>query len=322
MKKKWITTVFFILASGLMLSISGTAVAQQEIRHDWVLGGATPGHTTFQVAVAYSKILEKIPGFSAVVENSGGGYDGIDLTMAKDIDGAATGLIGVVAKYNGIGKYKGQQDQNIRVFMPMYTAPVQVIVKENSPIQSIMDLRDKRVGTMPVGAAGHSIIMNVLKAADITEDDFQSFEIEIMEMIDGLKNGNLDAVMINTGVPTSAVMELKATHKIRFIPIEKDLAIKAAGYSPATVPGEMSAGTYADQKEPISTVLTYAVMCTRSDIPEEVIYTAVKAIWTEQESLKSSHASQKAFSKQWFLDVGNAVPLHSGVRKFMDQMGW
>jgi hypothetical protein len=99
MKKKWITTVFFILASGLMLSISGTAVAQQEIRHDWVLGGATPGHTTFQVAVAYSKILEKIPGFSAVVENSGGGYDGIDLTMAKDIDGAATGLIGVVAKY-------------------------------------------------------------------------------------------------------------------------------------------------------------------------------------------------------------------------------
>jgi len=292
------------------------------IKYDWVLGGATPGHTTYQVAVAYAKIMEKIPGFRAVVENSGGGYDGIDLTMIGDIDGAATGLIGVLAKYNGEGRYKDKADKNVRLFMPMYQAPVQIIVLENSEIKTIHDLKGKRVGTMPVTAAGHTVIMNVLKVVGIDDTNFKNHKIEIIEMIDALKNKNLDAVMINTGVPTSAVMELMATHEIRFIPIEKDVASKAAELSQATVVGEIAAETYSGQSEAVPSVLTYAVMCTRADLPEAVVYRAVKAIWEERDVLKSSHASQKAFSEKWFLDVEKAVPLHAGVQKFIKEMGW
>ena len=321
MQKKLTITMLVALIS-VLLSHGGIVYAQQADNHNWILGGATPGHTTFQVAVAYSKILEKVPGFTAVVENSGGGYDGIDLTMVKDLDGAATGLIGALAKYEGTGRYKGKADKNIRIFMPMYTAPVQIIVLEDSSIKSVYDLKGKRVGTMPVGAAGHSVIMNIFKAAGIKETEFESHEIEIVEMIDGLKNGNLDAVMIDTGVPTSAVMELRATHNMRFISIEKELAAKAADLNKSTFVGEISGGTYSKQNNAVATIATYAVMCTRADLPENVVYRAVKEIWNNQETLKASHASQKAFSEKWFIDVGKAVPLHDGVLKFMAEMGW
>jgi uncharacterized protein len=311
----------FMVFSGLN-NVYCSEQKEKVLKYDWVLGGATPGHTTYQVAVAYAKIMEKIQGFRAVVENSGGGYDGIDLTMIGDIDGAATGLIGTLAKYNGTGRYQGKGDKNIRLFMPMYPAPVQIIVLEKSEIKTIHDLKGKRVGTMPVTAAGHTVIMNVLKAAGIDDTNFKNHKIEIIEMVDALKNKTLDAVMINTGVPTSAVMELRATHEIRFIPIEEAIACKAAALDPSTVVGEIPAGTYSGQSEAVPSVLTYAVMCTRADLPEEVVYRAVKAIWAEQDFLKSSHASQKDFSQKWFMDVGKAVPLHPGVEKFAKEMGW
>jgi len=230
--------------------------AAQVIAVDLVIGGATPGHTTYQIGVAYSEIINNIPGFSVSVETSGGGYNGIDLVMNGDIDGASTGLMGTLEKYEGVGVYEGKKDEDCCLFMPMYTAPVQIIVLKNSDIQDINDLRGKRVGTMPVGAVGHAVVLNVLQGAGITEEDINSYPIEIIEMCDALKTKTLDAIMINTGVPTSAVMELRATHDVRFISLDPEVAQKGADLSPATFVGTIDANTYEKQDEEIITVLT------------------------------------------------------------------
>jgi TRAP transporter TAXI family solute receptor len=295
---------------------------ETKVTYDWIIGGSTTGHTIYQISVAYSDIINKVPGFTATVEDSGGGYDGIELLMAEDLDCAGVGIIAVNEMYNGLARYEGKANKNICSFIPTYPGPVQIIVLENSSIKSIADLKGKRVGTMPIGAANHSVNKAVLEAAGLTENDYKEYAVEIKEMVDAIKNGTLDAAMITTGAPTPDIMELRATHKIRFIPVEPEIAEKAHSINPSVFPGTIPANCYEGQTEEIPTVLTYTIMATRTDLPEDVVYVAIKSIWENQDVLKNAHASQRGISPQWFLDVDKCVPFHPGVKKFIDEMGW
>ena len=82
----------------------------------------------------------------------------------------------------------------------------------------------------------------------------------------------------------------------------------------------IAAGLYKGVDQPVQTVAVMAMMAARADLEEDVVYTIVKAIWSDLEQIKKAHAKFKQLDVQKAL-VGMSVPLHPGAEKYYKEIG-
>lgn len=77
----------------------------------------------------------------------------------------------------------------------VYPQLFHLIVPVTSDIQSVADLKGKRVGTPAAGGSSYAAFMLLIKHYDLQPQDFAAFKnLKTAELIDGLTKGDLDAV--------------------------------------------------------------------------------------------------------------------------------
>ena len=139
---------------------------------------------------------------------------------------------------------------------------------------------------------------------------------------DALRIGQVDAFMEIAAIPTSYITELSLTHKIdlvRFEPgtIDK-LVVDMPRFSKVVIP----AGTYKGIDEDVESVGIPSLWGCREDLPEDIVYNMVKAVYSEEglTYLGNVHPSGKAikleYAVKWI-----PMPLHPGAEKFFKEKG-
>ncbi|EKX67322.1 TAXI family TRAP transporter solute-binding subunit [Streptomyces ipomoeae] len=123
----------------------------------------------------------------------------------------------------GAGKLRG--------LARLYDDYVQVVVPVTSPIQTIADLKGKRVAVGPEGSGVRLIAERVLAADGLDIDkDIEPRPDTIGTSADALRSGRIDAFFWSGGLPTKGLSDLAATgYEFRFIPITSDLVAKLHG---------------------------------------------------------------------------------------------
>ncbi len=117
-------------------------------------------------------INSHIEGASAVAEVTGASVENMGLVWRGDSDIAFALADTVYQAYHGTGDFEGRQLDNIRALASVYPNAVQLVTLADSGIESLEDLRGKRVS---VGAPGSGTELNaraVLEANGISYDDF------------------------------------------------------------------------------------------------------------------------------------------------------
>ncbi len=134
-----------------------------------------------------------------------------------------------IAAADAVETYKlagGPGAEELRGVTRLYDDYVQLVVPVHSDIQSVADLRGKRVAIGLPDSGVRLIATRLLEAAGIDP------ETDITPSADGIDSGperlgtQLDAFFWSGGVPTDGLKEIAAEAACRFVPIGADLVSK------------------------------------------------------------------------------------------------
>jgi len=310
--------LFRILA--VLISI-GWSTAAHSASADWpkvlTLSTASPGGVYYVYGEGVARILSDKLGIAVNALPTQGPVHNVKLVEAG---GAQLGLItmGVgLQGWNGTGDWTGgQQFRKMRALFPMYDTPFQSVVLTRSGISNLAQLEKKRIGVGPRAGTGGTYVPVLMKALGIT---VQISNGSFANMASELFDGSYNAIVTLTGAPLPAIQEL-AKEPITFVGLsseQRDTIRKALPeLSESTIP----AGTYPSLSTDYMTLGLYNFAVARADLPDDLVYSLVKAIHENQERLATIHPTgRETLPKN--VDKNTFLPFHPGAVRYYREIG-
>ncbi len=226
------------------------------------------------------------------------------------------------AAWNGEGYFKptGKLD-DIREVAAFYPQSTHIVVWADSNINSIADLKGKRVSPGAKGLSCDVEFQRLLKAYGMSLNDvkvsYLGFDDAAQQMIDG----HLDALALVTVPPPYApVISVGSQRAIKLLSIPDDKIAEMVKYQ-GVQSYELPAGTYKDVDYPVKGIMSRSHIIVRKDMPDDVVYNIVKSIAENFPRYKEVLASMKfAKVEEMATDVG--IPMHPGALKYYKEKGW
>jgi len=219
------------------------------------------------------------------------------------------------------GKGSFSAPQPVQALSRIYTNYTHVIVRTDSGITSVEQMKGKRVSTGSPNSGTEVIANRLLTAAGLDpKTDVAAQRLALTQTVDGMKDGSIDAMVWSGGLPTPGVTDLFTTAKgeVQFIDITPLLA-KMKEVNPVYEEGTVPAATYgmtADAK----TIVVPTLLLVKDDIDANVACALTKALFDRKTQLEQANASAKEIS----LDTArktDPVKLHRGAVKALDDLG-
>ena len=210
----------------------------------------------------------------------------------------------------------------IRSMAYLYGAPAQLIVRRDSGIKSVHDLKGRIVAVGNTGSGAALSAKRFFNRIGMWKD-IDHRNLGYSEAATEFGAGRVDAFWVLAGYPNSSVIEASAMTPIRLIDLHT--ACLFAGFYelyPFYVHAEIPAGTYEGQADPVQTFQDSALWCARKDLDEAAVYHGLKAIFSEKglKGMREAHRSARSMSEEQALD-NLSVPLHPGAVRFWSEKG-
>ena len=305
------------LAGSMVLSASAQAA------DTFVSIGSNPvGNTAYQWAAGISDLVNRnVKGVQMTAEGTKGYVANVRLMLDKKIEAGFSNSKLAYEAYKGEGDYKGTEPGQILSWMSIAPIVLHAVVMEKSGIDSLADLKGKRVG---IGQPGGTSMLD----AEILMDavglkagaDFKDFRVRLPQMVDMLSDGQIDALVWNGSIPLPPIIKLKSQHKVKILPVPTDIADAIRTKYPAYTEGDLPANTYQDQPKAVPSYRLGNVLLIRADVPEEVVYNATKTVMENLDHMAGVHPAWKRVSKESILG-GFQAPLHPGALRYYREAG-
>ena len=212
---------------------------------------------------------------------------------------------------------------DLRAVFSVHPEPMHVMVRADAGINSVMDMKGKRVNIGNPGS-GTRVLANVLMdAAGVSPDDFAlAAELKSSEQSAALCDGKLDAAIWAAGLPNGSSMEATSTCDIKLLDLtssgtDKVLAANQA-YAAATIPG----GLYPGNPDDVASWGPKATFVTDASTPDEVVYALVKGVFENFDDFKKLHPAFGRLTEEQMIKDGLSAPLHPGAAKYYAERGW
>ncbi|WP_448531829.1 TAXI family TRAP transporter solute-binding subunit [Pseudothermotoga sp.] len=303
----------------LVAAIALLVIVTQAATFLTIATGGTAG-TYYPLGAGMADIWNKnIKGMNAMVQSTGASVANINLLRNKEVDLIFVQNDVAFYAYNGVELFKEPFPQ-LRGLATLYPETVQIVALADRGINSVYDLKGKRVA---VGAAGSGTEVNarqILAAAGITYKDIKVQYLSFAEAASNLKDGNIDAAFVTAGHPTAAIVDLAAVRKIVLVPVADEIITSLQKDYPFYVKIVVPAGTYKGVDTDVVTVAVKAMLAVRAEMPEDLAYQLLKTMYANQKRLIEAHAKGELIIPETGKE-GMSIPLHPGAEKFFKEMG-
>ena len=277
------------------------------------IGTASPGGTYHAYGEGLARILTRELGIPVLALPTEGPNQNIALLEADRIQLAFVTLGVALQAWNGTGSWtEGKQLRTMRAIFPMYDTPFQFAVLRDSGIQSIADLTGRRVGVGPHGGTSGTYIPEFFRTLKI---DASLVHGDWDELASQLQERRVDALAVAAGVPFPSFTELERKAKLRYLPLAANQIVDLRLAMPELGPSVVAAGIYPSLLKHYQTVGLYNFAVAHKDLPSDLVYAIVDAVFANQEQLSEAHPAASAtvpanFTRNTFL------PFHSGASRW------
>jgi TRAP transporter TAXI family solute receptor len=199
-----------------------------------------------------------------------------------------------------------------------------VVTVDGTGIESMADLKGKRVSTGSPGSATEVMAFRVIEAAGLDKDkDMKRERLGVAESVNAIKDRKIDVFFWVGGLPTAAVTDLGATPGVKIKLVDHSDVVQKmnAKYGPLYVTDVIPAKTYPgqDKDNKISTV--WNILVTNSKMPDDLAYSIVKTIFDKKADLVAVHREAEAIDYKYQVTANSPVPWHPAAVKYFADKG-
>ncbi len=311
------------------LAAAAALTAQVAAAQDKFITIGTGGQTGVYYVVGQSicRLVNrgaKDHGLKCTAPSTGGSIANINAIKAGDMDMGVAQSDWQYHAYNGTSKFEeGGKFENLRAVFSVHGEPFTVVARADSDVGDFNDLFGKRVNIGNPGSGQRATMEVVLDAMGKTTGDFSlASELKPAEQSAALGDNKVDAIIYTVGHPNGSIQEATSTVDAKLVSVTGAAIDKLIAdnpyYAAATIPGGLYKGNDADT----NTFGVKATFVTSADVPDEVVYTVVKAVFDNFNRFKGLHPAFANLKEEDMIAAGLSAPLHSGAAKYYRERGW
>ena len=302
-------------------AISGVAVAQQQ--NIAIATGGTGG-VYYPMGGGMANVLSKhLPGVEATARVTGGSVDNLKLIGSQQSEVALTMVDAALTALKGEDKFKGNP-VDVRTLMVLYPNRMHVVSVEGRGINTMADLKGKRVSTGSPGSATEVMAFRVIEAAGLDRDkDMKRERLGVAESTNALKDGKIDAYFWVGGLPTAAVTDLGATPGVTIKLVDTaGLTDKMnAKYGNLYSKGVIPAKTYPGQTADNNIAVVQNILVANAKMSDKMAYDIVKTLIEKKPELVAVHREAENFAIENQTKNNTTIPWHPGAEKYFKEKG-
>src|ERR1700681_906541 len=308
-------------AVALAAVLATGAIAQRAIS----IGTGGTGGVYYPLGGGLANMLSKhLPGGTQfTAEVTGGSIDNLKLIGSAQSEIGFSMADAALDALNGEDKFKGNK-VSLRTLMVLYPNRMHVVTVEGTGINTMADLRGKRVSTGSPASATEVMAFRVIEAAGLDKDkDMRRERLSVAESVNALKDRKIDAFFWVGGLPTAAVTDLAATPGVKIKMIDHANLVAAMNkkygdlYVEDTIPKGTYSGMTADNKQ--ATVMN--ILIAHENMSDQVAYNIVKAIFDHRSDLIAVHKEAENFKLELQKQAASPIPFHPGAVKYFTEKG-
>lgn len=286
------------------------------------LGSGANGGTFYILGSGIGALIEKYnDNITVAVEATGASVENTKLIGSNQIELVLSNPSEVGNALLGVRDYEGTPMSNLRMIAAGPLMPGHVIVRAESDINTLEDLKGKRVSTGPGGSAQQLTAYNILDVCGITSDQIQEKNLTINDAVSAMKDGALDCIIYGGTAPVSALIDLSSSIAVRFISFDEATIKKALEMHPEYVETVIKAGTYNGQTEDVHSWGVATLFITNDAQDEDLIYAVTKTLFEHTDELAEVHKTGAEFNTSNPALMIKQIPFHPGAEKYLKEIG-
>lgn len=323
-----------------ILSLVGLIVFPSLVCAKTTLTMAAMGKTsdTYMIAVGWSNVLNKVKSDIAITPLEGGGVVMLARGMAQskwDISFISTPHY--LQALDGKSRFKKdppklrEKYKDFRSLFGVTSGMGMYVVRADSGIEKIIDLKGKKVAIGRPGGGGAKLTPLFFKAHGLAPEDYKAEFLKPGPALDEMRNNRLDCAAVWGGIPQAALFNFSRQFPIHFLSFEKDAMTKfrtmvshgehfvLRTYTADDLEKGYNKGI--QQKGEVNFWTFPMQVIVRKEMPVEVAYKIVKTFWENLDDIKSTGAALANLNKDDSLESLSAQ-LHPGAVKYFKEKGW
>ncbi|WBU65062.1 TAXI family TRAP transporter solute-binding subunit [Paracoccus aerodenitrificans] len=307
-----------------------------ELRFFRIGNGSTAG-TYYPIGGIIAAAISNPPG---AAECSDGGYCGVPGLLASAVASAGSvenveaigkgalesGFAQADVAYwaqTGTGNFAGLPAiANLRAIASLYPETLHIVARKDAGVETLADLRGKRVSLDEPGSGTLVDARLVLDAAGLKDEDMTVLHLPAARAAAAMQAGELDVFFFVGGYPAPAISQLAGQADVTLVPVSDEVVARLTGPRAFFLPGTLPRGAYRGVEQDVATLSVGALWLTAAEQPDDLIYAITRVLWNDytMRQLAYGHPVGRRIIRNNALN-GIAIPLHPGAERYYREAG-
>ncbi|WP_296555167.1 TAXI family TRAP transporter solute-binding subunit [Pigmentiphaga sp.] len=283
-----------------------------------VAGGPEAGEYDLVARTIAARLTAQ--GFSASSSSTQGSIENLQLLQR----GAANIALaqGDIARqaYLGQGAFGGTaHNPGLRAIASLYPEAFHIAVLADGPVQSIADLRGRRLDAGLAASGTRASTLKIMAAHGLATGSVElvssaSFD----EAVQALVDKRVDAIASVIHAPARQLQRLAADHRVRILPLSPPAITQLTREDPAFVRLVLAPGTYPGQGAPIATVGVTALLVTGNETPADEVRGVLQAVFEQADFVAAGSPAGGQITRATARE-GVTIPLHEASERYFQE---
>lgn len=308
-----------ILALAFALASVAPGAAQQRI----AAGSAhMQGAFFIWVAAAAAIINKAIPDVRVTALTTLGSSENLALMEKGQLKLGASGSAPLYEAYRGMGRWK-KPVESLRTLFVMYPDYWQVALPKDSTVNTLSDLKGRKISLQVKGSGGYVITNMNLTAAGMRDEDIDAQYLSAEASIDAIMDKQIEGFSMHGGAPMAGFLELaQSPVGLKLLSLSDDEVKRIIEKVPYYSKQIISKDTYPGLEKNVVTVGGVSVFVADASLDEEAAYRIVKALSEHKDDLVRAYAPAAYSTPENTVKEGpKYAPLHPGAIRYFKEVG-
>jgi TRAP transporter TAXI family solute receptor len=317
------TFLFLIFVTTIVFSFMALSALGQKMPRSFSLGTNPQGSIYYAAGSATAKVLSENLPVPVRVQPHSGSSTFLPLINAGELQLGLNNSNDVRMAFRGLKPFV--PTPNLRLVSVLFVLRVAPMVRANSGIRSLQDIRGKRVaGEYRAHLAVWYNSTSMMANAGLTWDDVKM--VPTATVVTGaqlLIEGRVDVAWFDVGAAKGREANASISGGIRYLSIDPnpDAVKRMQDVMGGTYAAPMKKGATAGVLKDIQVQAYDTYVTTSSKLGDDAVAAVVKALYKSEKELKGAFALLRGFSRQKMVKDNMTIPYHPGAIKAYKELG-